>query len=459
MNWQPQSGPQEKAIRANFVDEIFYGGGRGGGKSWTLCYMFLMGVEKYGEHWKGVLFRRTYPELDEIIDQTRKMYRDFYPDAEYKVGTHQWQFPNGATLKLRHIENEADADHYQGMAFTFVAFDELGSWSDLKAYHKIKATLRSGSADVPDKKIVSSGNPGGPNHQNIKKYFIDPAPEGTVIEGEDGMSRMYIRSLVTDNKILLDRDPHYINRLKSVGDEHLVKAWLEGDWDAFVGQYFTNWNEKKIAVNSYEIPDHWPLFGAMDYGEAAPTSFGLYTVDYDGNVYRIAEYYQDNASASQHADNITKMIESCPFTEGRYPQTIYCDPSMFTKRRLSAAISHSPADVFAEHGLFLTRASNDRITGWRVINDALIKERFFCFNGWNDALMRTMPALPRSNKNPEDLDTHAEDHAADELRYAMMHVYRPHKPEEERPYEGTGQEVIDMMEQGWGTRKGRYALA
>ena len=218
MNWQPQPGPQEKAIRANFVDEIFYGGGRGGGKSWTLCYMFLMGVEKYGEHWKGVLFRRTYPELDEIIDQTRKMYRDFYPDAEYKVGTHQWQFSNGATLKLRHIENEADADHYQGMAFTFVAFDELGSWSDLKAYHKIKACLRSGSADVPDKKIVSSGNPGGPNHQNIKKYFIDPAPEGTVIEGEDGMNRMYIRSLVTDNKILLDRDPHYINRLKTATD-------------------------------------------------------------------------------------------------------------------------------------------------------------------------------------------------------------------------------------------------
>jgi hypothetical protein len=239
--------------------------------------MFLMGVQKYGEHWKGVLFRRTYPELDEIIDQTRKMYRDFYPDAEYKVGTHTWQFPNGATLKLRHIENEADADHYQGMAFTFVAFDELGSWSDLKAYHKIKACLRSGSADVPDKKIVSSGNPGVPNHQNIKKYFIDPAPEGTVIEGEDGMNRMYIRSLVTDNKILLDRDPGYIKRLEGVGDEQLVKAWLEGDWDSFVGQYFTNWHEKQVLVNSFEIPEHWPLFGGMDYGEAAP-SLMVYTL-------------------------------------------------------------------------------------------------------------------------------------------------------------------------------------
>ena len=118
--WRPQPGPQEKAIRANFVDEIFYGGGRGGGKSWTLCYSFLAGVEQYGEHWKGVLIRRTYPELDEIIDQTRQMYKTVYPEADYKVGRHEWVFPNGATLKLRHLENEADADHFQGQQYTWV---------------------------------------------------------------------------------------------------------------------------------------------------------------------------------------------------------------------------------------------------------------------------------------------------------------------------------------------------
>ena len=112
--WRPQPGPQEKAIRANFVDEIFYGGGRGGGKSWTLCYSFLTGVEQYGEHWKGVLIRRTYPELDEIIEQTRQMYKTVYPDADYKVGRHEWVFPNGATLKLRHLENEADATISKG---------------------------------------------------------------------------------------------------------------------------------------------------------------------------------------------------------------------------------------------------------------------------------------------------------------------------------------------------------
>ena len=458
MTWRPQPGPQEAAIRASFVDELFFGGARGGGKSEFLLGDFLSDVDTYGEHWKGVLIRRTYPELDEILERSRQIFRAAYPDAEYKVGRHEWVFKNGATLKLRHLENEADADHFQGLEFSIILWDELTSWSDMKSYHKLKACLRS-SAEIPTKRIRASGNPGGPNHNNVKAYFIDAAPESTIVEGDDGMKRMYIRSLVTDNKILLEKDPGYIKRLEGVGDEQLVKAWLEGDWDSFVGQYFTNWNEAKVAVPSFEIPDHWPLFGGLDYGEAAPTSYGLYTVDYDSNVYRICEYYQANATASQHAANIAQMIEACPFTGGRYPQATYADPSMFVKRRLSEVINHSPADVFAEQGIFLTRANNDRITGWRVVNDALIKERIYLFNGWNDALMRTMPALPRSSKNPEDLDTTAEDHAADELRYAMMHVYKPHQVKEPEPYEGTGQEVIDILENGSGRRSGRYAYA
>jgi len=118
--WRPQPGPQEKAIRASFVDELFFGGARGGGKSEFLLGDYLADVDTYGEHWKGVLIRRTYPELDEIIDRSRIIFRDAYPDAEYKVGTHQWQFANGAVLKLRHLENEADADHFQGQQYTWV---------------------------------------------------------------------------------------------------------------------------------------------------------------------------------------------------------------------------------------------------------------------------------------------------------------------------------------------------
>ena len=455
MTWTPQPGPQEKAIRATFVDELFFGGSRGGGKSDYLLGSFASDVIEYGEHWRGILFRRTYPELDEIIERSRAIYYDMFPGAEYKVGSHTWQFPNGASLRMRHIESEMDADHYQGHQYSIIMWDELGSWNTLKPYHKLKACLRS-AHDIPVKRILSTGNPGGPGHLEVKKYFIDPAPEGRLITGNDGMTRMYIKSLVTDNKILLKNDPGYIDRLRAVGDENLVKAWLAGDWDAIVGAFFGNWDNDQIAVPSFEIDKGWPLLAGLDYGEAAPSAFGLFTMDWDGNIYQIAEYYRANCTASQHAANINDLIDNCPFTGGRRPTAIFADPSIFVKRRLTDVMNISPADVFGEAGLWLTRANNDRINGWRVINDALIKKRFYAFDGWNDNLMRTMPALPRSSSNIEDCDTHAEDHMADMLRYAMMHIYKPHK-DEETPYEGTAQQMIDQMTSNVGLRSGRYA--
>jgi hypothetical protein len=457
MTWKPQPGPQEKAIRASFVDELFFGGSRGGGKSEFLLGDFASDVKRYGEHWRGVLFRRTYPELDELVERSRVIYHQLFPGAEYKVGSHTWQFPNGASLKLRHIESEIDADHYQGHQYTWIGWDELTSWSDLKPYHRLKACLRS-AQDIPNKRIRSTGNPGGPGHNAVKRYFIDAGEEGHLITGADNMQRMYIRSLLTDNRILLENDPQYVERLKSVGDEHLVRAWLEGDWDAIVGAFFSLWNNDRIAVPSFQVPSHWPLFGALDYGEAAPSSFGLYSVDHDDNVYRLSEYYRANATASQHAQSINELVEGCPFTDGRRPSVIYADPSIFVKRRLTEVMNHSPADVFAEHGLWLTKANNDRVNGWRVINDALLNERFYCFAGWNDNLMRTLPSLPRAAANPEDLDTKAEDHAADELRYAMMHVYKPFRVESSNPA-GTAQELLDQLSSNIKNRKSRYQAA
>jgi hypothetical protein len=154
----------------------------------------------------------------------------------------------------------------------------------------------------------------------------------------------------------------------------------------------------------------------------------LATTDFDGNLYILAEYYQGNATASQHAHEINKLIETCPFTGGRRPSVIICDPSMFVKRRLSEVINNSPADIFSQNGLYLTRGANERVAGWRVLNDALLKRTLYAFAGWTENLCRTMPSLPRDRRNPEDIDTKSEDHAADALRYLMMYAYKASKP-------------------------------
>jgi len=447
----PQAGPQEKSIRASFVEQLLFGGARGGGKSYYLLLDFATDVNAYGRFWRGILFRHTYAELDELIELGKQVFFTLFPGTEFKVGAYEFRFPNGAILRLRHLNEDKDAEHYQGHSYPWIGFDELPNWPSDTSYRKLKACLRS-AYPIPNKRIRCTGNPGGPGHQWVRQYFQIPRvnePDGVIIDDEDG-ERMFIRSLVTDNKILMRNDPKYIDRLKGVGDDQLVRAWLEGDWDSFVGQYFTSWDAKAIEVQPFEVPDTWPFFASVDYGETAPTSFGLYTTDFDGITYRFCEYYStgDKRSASEHAYHINVMLANCPFiSPNRRPNIIYCDPSMFVKRMLTEQVQHSPADIFAENGLYLTPASRDRVPGWRVVNDYLVNKRFKTFAGWNEHLMRTAPAAPRSKKNPEDIDTTCEDHALDELRYALVNTYQPSKRVDLTPKQGpfNGQHVINEM--------------
>jgi hypothetical protein len=146
-------------------------------------------------------------------------------------------------------------------------------------------------------------------------------------------------------------------------------------------------------------------------------------------VYFVGEYYQRDRAASQHATAIAAHIKGHPLLGKRHPSQTFADPSMWVKRRLDEARSESPADKFTQAQVYLTPANNDRINGWRLINDALVSKRFKVFDGWCPNLARTIPSLPRDEHNPDDVDTDAEDHAADAIRYGMMHFYKPRKIE------------------------------
>ena len=451
--WTPQPGPQEAAIRtAGFVDELFFGGARGGGKSDYLLGDFAADVNRYGESWRGILFRRSFPDLEEIELRSKEMFYPMFPGAEYRASTKTWHFPSGAWLRLRHMDSHHDADKYIGHQYVWIAYDELPTWPNLKHYHMMKACLRS-AAPVPVKRIRSTGNPGGVGHQAVKKYF------GIEGEGKKGhkiivddisdMTRMFIPSRVQDNVILMRNDPNYVGRLQAQahGDPQLVAAWLEGDWDAFVGQYFSMWDDRNIIITPFDIPPDWPLFAGLDYGETAPTSYGLYTVDFDDNLIRIAEYYVEGATATEHAAGCVLLNDTCPYTNGRNPDSVYADPSMWTARRLTDAQAKSAADIFMDQNLYLQRANNDRVSGWRICKDLLYRNKFYIFGeGWNENFLRTVPQLPRARNNMEDLDTRAEDHAADEWRYVAVHAWKPYKePEKEETPEFMAGNVLDGL--------------
>jgi hypothetical protein len=449
--WQAQAGPQLEAIlEAYRVDELFFGGARGGGKTDLLLGDFAMDVD-LGAAWQGVIFRKTYDELDEIKQRAEELYMNM--GAVYQVQPRTWRWPSGATLKLRYLETIHDAKRYQGHSYTWVGFDELTNWPDAGIYHKLKATARSAHG-VPGIRVRSTGNPGGVGDHWVKEYFrINEHPDAydRYRDPETGLCRMFIPSRVEYNTILIENDPGYIGRIKSAahGDEQLLKAWLYGDFSAIIGQYFGQWNRNEVEVEPFPIPQHWMLFGSLDYGEANPTSFGLSAVDYDDVIYRVGEYYLAGATAAEHARNIKAMIKGCPWTNGRAPAVIYADPSMWVKRRLTEATAKSAAQIFAEEEVFgLKAANNDRINGWRICKDALNKKMFKVFKGGCPDFVRTVPALPRDERKPEDVDTTAEDHGADDWRYGMVHMFKPRKVVP-RQAQGTGEEIMQHLRRQW----------
>ena len=137
--WKPQAGPQEEAVRAAFVDEIFYGGAAGGGKSDYLLGDYAQDLSQ-GKEWQGVLFRKTYPELDELVHRSHEIFPQL--GGEFKSGKYNWVFSNGAVLKFRHMENELDFFRYIGHQYSWIGMDELPNWPNLKHYHMMKSRLR-----------------------------------------------------------------------------------------------------------------------------------------------------------------------------------------------------------------------------------------------------------------------------------------------------------------------------
>ena len=404
-----------------------------------------------GSKWSGILFRQSHPSLQELIDRSQEIYPKL--GAVYKVGAAEWHFPGGSILRFRHFEQPSDFVKYMGHSFAWIGWDELPEWTPdekggpSKCYTKMISRLRG---PAQNKRIRSTGNPGGVGHGWVQSYFQIPAEiisykqSLPFTDPDTEMLRLFVPSRVQDNKILMDADPGYVKRMKGVGDEELVKAWLDGDWSALVGAYFGNvWNNVELT-ESFDIPDSWTLFSGLDYGEASPTCWLLGAVDYDKNLWIINEYYEADRSASEHAQAIVEARDAFPFTQRRSTRNI-ADPSIFVRRRLNEAANRSAGDIFREYGIHLRPGNNNRINGWRILRDAMSKGQLKIFREWCPNLIRTLPMLPRDESRPEDLNTDAEDHAADALRYMAVHVYGPGRKTQNRPDTEAARLITSLM--------------
>lgn len=440
--WEAQLGPQREACDLHWLSELFYGGAAGGGKSDFLLGDFLADVPTYGKHWRGIIFRRTYAELEELLARSREMYPQ--TGARWNEVRRTWTWPNGATLKLRYLERDADALRYQGHQYTWIGWDELTQWATMYAYKYLRSRLRS-AHNVPTKRIRSAGNPGGPGHLWVKAYFIDPAPAGNeiVVDPETGIERIFVPSRLTDNRILVESDPTYRARLRALGG-NLARAMEDGDWSIIEGAFFNTWSGERNVCRPFMVPAEWTRLRSLDWGSAKPFSVGWWCVVSDdyvaetpggeplllqrGTMVRYREWYGSNGTPNVGlkltAEQVAMGINERERQALEKMTYAVADPAIWNSDG-----GPSIAERMHAEGIRQRRADNARVSkvgamgGWdqmraRIQGDEL-GPGLVVFSTCRDFL-RTVPVLQHDQNRPEDLDSDMEDHAADEARYACM---------------------------------------
>jgi hypothetical protein len=438
--WAPQPGPQTAFVESPLF-EVVYGGARGGGKTDAALGDFARHARRWGGAAHGLLVRRTRVALEPTIERARAV---FAPEgATWAQARSCFAWPSGAALYFRHLGRDADADRYQGHAYSRVYVEELTQFADPRAVDKLKATLRS--AEGAPCAFRATCNPGGAGHNWVKARYIDAGANVVVAETFvspfDGtairLARQFIPARLTDNPALLRNDPLYVARLSQAGSAALVKAWLDGDWNAIEGAFFDKWSSRNI-IPAFAIPDLWTRFRAFDWGFAAPFSVGWWAVVSDptplgdgrvlprGAMVRYREWYGSNGKPDEGLRLDAESVAAGILAREAGETLAYgvADPSIFAEDG-----GPSLAERMRRAGLAFRPADNTRIgklgalSGWDQmrarINGDGETPMLFVFDTCRD-FIRTVPVLQHDPARPEDLDTAAEDHAADEARYACM---------------------------------------
>lgn len=410
--------PKQVAFFKANAKHIGYGGARGGGKSWAMRRKFVLLAIKYAGL-KLLLLRRTYPELKR--NHILPLLYDLNGFAKYKETDKTFIFPNGSTITLGYCDNDSDLLQYQGQEADVVGFEEATLFKE-EWITFIRTSVRTTRSDWKTR-FYYTCNPGGVSHNYIKRIFIDKQyfPE----KGEKAEDYVFISAKLEDNKVLMERDPEYVNQLMAL-PENIRKAHLDGCWDIYEGQCFSefrdipdNYRTRRFThvIEPFDIPMYgFNIYRSMDWGYSKPFSVNYYACDTDGRLYMILEYYGCTGepdvgvkmTPEEVFEEVSKLEKNHPWLKGRDIRGV-ADPAIWNKET-----GISVAEVGERYGIYFEKADNNRLNGKLQLHEYLKFDRngipmLYIFNTCKN-IIRTLPKLQYSKTKPEDVDTTQEDH-------------------------------------------------
>jgi PBSX family phage terminase large subunit len=416
-NWQPKQEEAKNAVLK--YTYTFYGGAAGGGKSYWLRWIAVYLLLKYARDYeiRGVrvgLFCEDYPALHDR-HLSRIPYE--FPDWLGKLNESRHEFVlipeyGGGVIAFRNLD---DPSKYLSAEFAVILVDELTK-NERMTFDFLN--MRRRWPGIPDTKFIGASNPGGVGHSWVKKLWVDRDFQG---ENFDPKDFAFIQAKAIDNKYLGES---YSKQLESL-PEQLRKAYKDGNWDIFAGQYFTEFNRDVHVVKPFKIPQGWIRIRGLDYGNVNPSGVLWLAIDFDGNIYVYRECYEKGHTY----DSIARRVGELTPNEEKIDYTM-ADTSMFAKTEDTGKYGN---DIMADNGLYITPANKDRIAGWNLIREYLKDKKLFIFESCNN-LIRTLPAAVHNEppKDVEDLQKNDEDHLLDALRYALMSVPQTPKKQEQK---------------------------
>ena len=409
--FKPNEGPQTDFLAAPETD-VLYGGAAGGGKSYAMLVDPLRFAHRAAH--RALILRRSMPELRELIDKSRELYPKAFPGCKFREVEKIWTFPSGAKLEFGFLERDADVYRYQGQAYSWIGFDEITHLSTEFSWNYLASRLRTTDPEITPY-MRCTANPGGAGATWVKKRYVNPSEPNESFTGADGLTRRFIPARLDDNPYL-SKDGRYEQMLKALPDVQR-KQLLEGNWDITEGAAFTEFDIGVHVITPFEIPVGWERVKGIDYGYASESACIWGCVDpTDGTLIIYRELYRKGLTGEDLAVMITNMELQDPFSVQGVLDTAAWNRTGTTGPTVGETLQRA--------GHKLRRADKNRIQGKIQLHEYLRvqpsgRPKIQIFNSCPN-LIRELQSIPLDKSNPEDVDTHAPDHAYDALRYLIM---------------------------------------
>ncbi len=453
--WAPHPGGQRAFIECP-VFEVIATGGRGGGKSEVMLMDFAQHVgEGFGVAWGGLLLRRTYKQLEEVEKKSLQLFPQLFPAAKYvSQPTRRWTWPDGEFLRLSFMDKPGDYWNYHGHEYAWIGWEELTTWPDDKCYKSLMSVCRSTVKKMP-RKFRATTNPGGVGLNWVKARFHLPIPAGEtfgpVIRDERQPPRVAIRIPYEENVALREAEPDYQDRIRAAARSPAeLRAWLYEDWDIVAGGMFDDvWQPAVHVVPDVdwkEIPPSWRLDRSYDHGQSKPfvalwwaESSGESIVVQGrevgavrGDLILVEEWYgwtgEPNTGIRMGAGQIAAGIIAREVEWGARGRVRPgpADSQIFSDYEPGYCV----AGDMEKQGVTWFRSDKgpgSRRQGWQRVRELLRRAApgedgtrdepglFICRRC--EQFLRTVPTLPRSERDQYDVETESEDHIGDALRY------------------------------------------